>query len=322
MKDSDIEVIKRLELDSIPDGCFKKYRVHLVSNGIGQPIYIPVIVAKGKKEGPVLGITAAVHGNELNGISVIQKIFKQIDVNTLTGTLVGVIAFNVPALLNQERRFIDGEDINRIMPGSEFGNTSQVYVYRMMERVIRQFDYLIDLHTASFGRINSYYIRANMKAKIASKMAYLQNADIILSNQGADGTLRSAATDMGIHAITSELGDPNRFQKGMIRSGLEGIFNVMIDLGMMKGTILPPDAPPVLCGRSYWIYANEGGVLEVLPNIVDEIKKGQKIAVTKNIFGDVAKEYFAPEDGIVIGKSVHPINQTGGRILHLGIRDE
>ncbi|EAY24309.1 metal-dependent hydrolase of the aminoacylase-2/carboxypeptidase-Z family [Microscilla marina ATCC 23134] len=83
---------------------------------MGQPIYIPVMVAKGKKEGPVLGVTAAVHGNELNGISVIQKIFKQIDVNTLTGTIVGVIAFNVPALLNQERRFIDGEDINRIMP--------------------------------------------------------------------------------------------------------------------------------------------------------------------------------------------------------------
>ncbi|OJJ16779.1 peptidase M14 [marine bacterium AO1-C] len=317
--DNDIEVIKRLELDTIPDECFKKYWVHLVSNGIAQPIYIPVMVARGKKPGPVLGITAAVHGNELNGISVIQKVFKQIDVKTLTGTLVGVIAFNVPSLLNQERRFIDGEDINRIMPGREKGNTSEVYVHRMIERVIAQFDYLIDLHTASFGRINSYYIRANMNAKVASWMAKLQNADIVLNNQGADGTLRSAAADLGIHSITSELGDPNRFQKGMIRSGLEGIFNVMIQLKMIQGEIQKPDVPPVYCDRSFWIYANEGGILEVLPNIQDEIQKGQKIAVIKNVFGDIAKEYFAPTDGIVIGKSVHPINQTGGRILHLGV---
>lgn len=314
-----IEVIKRLKLEDIPDNCFKKYWVHLVSNGMAQPIYVPVMVAKGKKEGPVLGITAAVHGNELNGISVIQKLFKQIDTNTLSGTLVGVIAFNVPSLLNQERRFIDGEDINRIMPGKETGNRSEVYVYRMIERIISQLDYLIDLHTASFGRINSYYIRANMKAKIASRMAHLQNADIILNNEGADGTLRSAAADLGIHSITSELGDPNRFQKGMIRSGLEGILNVMIDLGMIKGEIQTPDSPVISCKRSFWIFANEGGVLEVIPSILDEIKKGQKIAVVKNIFGDVAKEYFTPKDGIVIGKSVHPINQTGGRILHLGI---
>lgn len=314
-----IEVIKRLELNDIPDNCFRKYWIHLVSNGIAQPIYVPVMVAKGKREGPVLGITAAVHGNELNGVSVIQKLFKQIDTNTLSGTLVGVIVFNVPSLINQERRFIDGVDINRIMPGKESGNRSEVYVHRMIERVITQFDYLIDLHTASFGRINSYYIRANMKAKIASRMAHLQNADIILNNQGADGTLRSAAADLGIHSITSELGDPNRFQKGMIRSGLEGIFNVMIDLGMMKGTIQPPDNPVVLCDRSFWIFANEGGVLEVHPNILSKLKKRQKIAVVKNIFGDIAKEYFSPDDGIVIGKSVHPINQTGGRILHLGI---
>lgn len=150
-------------------------------------------------------------------------------------------------------------------------------------------------------------------------MALLQNAQIIVHNPPNDGTLRGAAEDLGIAAITVEVGDPNRFQKGMIRSGLAGIHNVLQYLDMTEGEIEQPEQPAVICKTSYWIYTDQGGILNVHPAVADMVKKGQLIATLRNIFGDVIKQYFAPESGIVIGKSTSPINQSGGRILHLGI---
>lgn len=315
---NDVLVRHELDLEGLEPG-FHKFYMDIIANGIAQDIHVPIMVHKGKKPGPVLGITAAVHGNELNGLKIIQKLFKEVEKFELAGTLVGVPVVNVPALLNHERYFSDNEDINRIMPGKENGNQSQVYAFRIVNRIIANMEYLLDLHTASFGRVNSYYIRANMKSKMSRKLALLQNADIILNNEGGDGTLRAAATDLGIHAITLEVGDPNKFQKGMIRSGMEGIYNVMSHLDMIEDEITEPKEEVVLCKRSYWMYADRGGVLEVYPDVTDSVKKGDEIAVIRNVFGEIIKSYVAPEDGIVIGKSVHPIGQTGSRILHLGI---
>lgn len=312
-------IIKKLSLRKAPKGKISKFLLSLVTDGMGMPIYIPIIVARGKKDGTVLGLTAAVHGNELNGIPVIQRIFNEIDIKKLKGTIVGVPVVNVPSLMRKKRRFVDGTDLNHIMPGKESGNVSQVYAFRIFNKIIKNFDYLIDLHTASFGRINSYYIRADMKTKSTRKMALLQNAQIIVNNPPSDGTLRGAAEELGIAAITLEVGDPNRFQKGMIRSGLTGIHNVLQELDMLAGQIEEPEIPPVICKNSYWIYTDTGGILTVHPDVTEKVKKGELIATLRNIFGDIIKQYHAPEDGVVIGKSNSPINQSGGRILHLGI---
>lgn len=315
----DVNIIHRLNIEEVPVGKITRYWLHLVTDGMGMPIYIPIIVARGTKSGKVVGLTAAVHGNELNGIPVIQRIFKEIDIKALKGTLVGVFVVNVPALHRRVRRFLDGNDLNHIMPGRKDGNVSQVYAHRIVQNIVSEFDYLMDLHTASFGRVNSYYIRADMKDPVTRKMALLQNPQIIVHNPPSDGTLRGAAEEMGIKAITLEVGDPSRFQKGMIRSGLTGVHNLLTYLGMTEEAIDDPEIPPVLCSHSYWMYSDDGGLLRVLPNVTDMVKKGEVVATLSNIFGDLIKEYRAPEDGVVIGKEVNPINQTGGRILHLGI---
>ncbi|GAB4408184.1 MAG: succinylglutamate desuccinylase/aspartoacylase family protein [Bacteroidia bacterium] len=317
---TDIPIVKELSLTDAPVGQVSRYWVHIVSGGMGLPIMIPVLVARGPHEGPVLGITAAVHGNELNGLPVIQKVFQMINVGRLHGTLVGVPVMNVPGFLMNQRFFNDGRDLNRLMPGKPDGSTSEVYAHRLIKKVAHHFQYMIDLHTASFGRINSYYIRADMTNPITARMAELQNADILVNNAGGDGTLRSAVADLGIHAITVEAGDPQKFQRGMIRSAVTGIFNVMSDLKMVDDPIIPPDQTPVRCMRSYWIYTTAGGILEVFPKITEYVRKDQRIAIVRNIFGDITREYFAPEDGIVVGKSTNPVNQTGGRILHLGVQ--
>lgn len=314
-------VIERLNLEEVPAGEVQRYLLHLVTDGMGLPVYIPVIIARGTAAGPVVGLTAAVHGNELNGIPVIQRLFREVDARELRGTIVGAPVVNIPSLLRKKRRFIDGADLNHIMPGKPNGNVSQVYAYRFVNWIVSKFDYLIDLHTASFGRVNSYYIRADMSAPETQRMALLQNAQIIVHNPPSDGTLRGAADALGIHAITMEVGNPNTFQKGLIRSGLTGIHNLLRSLNMTDAEMEEPEAPAVLCKHSYWLYTDTGGILTVHPKVAQRVEKGEVVATLRNIFGDLIREYTAPEDGIVIGKSVSPINQTGGRILHLGVTE-
>lgn len=312
-------VINTFDLSSVPVGVISRYYLNLVEDGMGTPIRLPLIVARGKYPGPVLGLTAAVHGNELNGIPVIQRIFKEVDSNNLAGTIIGVPIVNVPSYLRKKRRFLDGVDLNHIMPGKEGGTVSQVYAFRVVDKLIKHFDYLLDLHTASNGRINSYYVRADMSDAIVRKMAQLQNAQIIVHNPPSDGTLRGAADELKIPAITLEVGNPNLFQKGMIRDGLTGIHNMLGYLKMTDSEVEEISDETIICKKSFWIYSDVGGLITVHPNIADVVESGQLIATVRNIFGDVIKEYKAPHRGVIIGKSVSPVNQTGGRILHLGL---
>ncbi len=316
---SGIDVVDKLDVDKVPKGEISRFWLRVVNDGMGEPIQVPIMVARGKVDGKTVGITAAVHGNELNGIPVIQRLFNEIDVENLEGTIVGVPIINVPSFLRKKRRFIDGTDLNHIMPGKENGTVSQIYAWRIVEKIIKQFDFLVDLHTASNGRVNSYYIRADMSDEVVRKMALLQNAQIIVHNPPSDGTLRGTADELEIPAITLEVGNPNLFQKGMIRDGLTGIYNLLGYLNMLDTEVEELSDETVLCKKSYWLYTDTGGLLTVHPSVTDIVNKGDKIATLRNIFGDIIKEYQAPERGIIIGKSVSPVNQTGGRILHLGI---
>lgn len=316
---SEVPMILEFDVNDTPQGQKKNYWLKIISDGFSSPICIPVLVARGKEDGPILGVTAAVHGNELNGISVVQRLFDEIDVSELRGTIVGVPVVNVPGFIRKKRRFNDGVDLNHIMPGKADGNISQVYAYRFLNRIVKHFDYLLDLHTASFGRINSYYIRADMDNPVVNQLADLQNADIIVHNPPSDGTLRGAASELGIPAITLEVGNPNTFQRRLIRSGVTGIHNVICYLKMVEDEIELPEKEAVFCTSSAWMYTDVGGLLTVQVDLREWVKKGQLVASVKNIFGEKIKSYFAPADGVVIGKSVSPVNQTGGRILHLGI---
>ncbi len=316
---NNIPIIEEFRLEDTPPQSVRQYWLKLISDGLGNPICIPVIVARGKQDFPILGLTAALHGNELNGISVIQRLFGEIEPEHLMGTIVGIPVVNIPSYLQRKRRFTDGVDLNHIMPGKEDGNVSNVYAYRFFNRVVKSFDYLLDLHTASFGRVNSYYIRADMKDPITRKLALLQNAQIIVHNPPSDGTLRGAADAHDIPAITLEVGNPNTFQKKLIRSGIAGIHNVMSYLEMTTDEIEPPEIEVKICKQSYWIYTDIGGLLSIPVGLTEIVKQGELIATMRDVFGNLIREYFAPEDGIVIGKSVSPVNQSGGRILHLGI---
>jgi uncharacterized protein len=311
--------IQEINLAQIEKGTIKTYWLALTEDAMGVPIKMPVMIGKGMKDGPVLGITAAVHGNELNGINVIQRLFNNdLEVENMSGIVIGIPIVNIPSYIRQERYFKDGSDLNRIMPGKENGTVAETYAHRFKEKVLSHFDYLLDLHTASFGRVNSFYIRSDMSKSVTKKLARLQNAEIILNTPPGDGTVRGAAEDLNIPAITIEVGNPNLFQKKMIRSGLDGIHNVMCHLEMIDDEQEIDDSKTIECVSSQWLYTDLGGLLNVHVDLKDIVEKGQHIASLRDAFGNEIKKYLAPERGIVIGKSVNPVSPTGSRILHLG----
>lgn len=316
---ANIENIENLDLSAVPKGSIRRFWLQIISDPMGFPIQIPVIVARGAYEGVVLGLTAAIHGNELNGIPAIQQFFQRLDVAKLHGTVVGIPVVNVVSYIRMKRRFTDGVDLNHIMPGHAEGVASQVYAFRFFDRIARHFNYLLDLHTASFGYVNSFYIRADMNEPTTARLALMQNAQIILHNPPLDGTLRGATDALHIPSITVEAGNPHVVQRDMVRAVSVGIHNVLHHLGMLEGTIQLSPVPALQCRRSYWLYTDNGGLLHVLPQVADLVKQGQLVAILQNVFGEIISKYYAPEDGIVIGKSACPTHQTGGRILHLGI---
>jgi len=314
-----LPVVLSFKLNETKPGTISHYWLRIASDGMGVPIVVPLLVARGTKPGPTLGITAAIHGDELNGISVIQRLFADLEVETLSGAVVAIPIVNVPGFHRRQRMYLDGADLNHLMPGKENGNASQVYAYRLVDRFLKHIDYLLDLHTASRGRINSYYVRADMSMEITRKLALLQHPQLIVHNPPNDGTFRGTADALDIPAITLEVGNPGVYQKKMIRSGLVGVHNVLSYLKMTEDEEVHPKESTILCKKSYWLFTQTGGLLQVHVDLLERVEKEQLVASLRNVFGELVQEYFAPEKGVVIGKSTSPVNQSGGRILHLGI---
>ncbi|PRQ07857.1 succinylglutamate desuccinylase/aspartoacylase family protein [Enhygromyxa salina] len=311
-------VVERFEPEELPAGQISRLLLQLAHDGLSRPIELPVLVARGAKPGPILGLTAALHGNELNGIPVIQRLFERLDPKTLRGTVVGVIVVNVPGYLNHERGY--GQwDLNHMFPGNPKGNAAAVYVSRLVDRLIRRLNLLVDLHTASVGRVNSLYVRADMTNPEAARIAYLQRPQIIVHNPPSDMTLRGAAAELGIPAVTIEIGNPQRFHSDYIKRTLTGLRAVLADQRMTRHRTVSLGPAPVLCERSHWIYTDHGGLLEVFPEVTEHVEAGQTIARLTTPFGDLIGEYATRESGVVVGHSVNPVAETGARILHVGV---
>ncbi len=310
--------IEQIDLNRLSPCQRYRFQLHVSEDGTGRPVRVPLLVIRGKHDGPVLGITAALHGNEINGIPVIHRLSSDLEPTRLSGTIIAALVTNVPGFILQKRRFPDSTDLNTIMPGDEYGNVSQTYAARIHDRLLAKFDALIDLHTASRGRINSLYARADMEECRSAMMARRLRPQIIVHKEARDGSLRGEAANIGIPSVTLEIGDPQLFQPEFIKKSVQGIKAVMYEMKMIKGRPFEEKKKPNVCGSSFWVFTNHGGILSVIPKLREIVQQGDEIGIVRNIFGDVVQRIQAPEDGIVIGKSVNPVGYAGARVAHIG----
>ena len=313
--------VKPLNIDDFKSGTRTNVYVPLFEYSTGKSLEIPVIVARGSKPGPTLGITAAVHGNELNGIKIIHAIFSELDLTKVSGSIVSVPIVNVPGFNLGQRYFEDGVDLNHTFPGKSDGTPSAQFARSFSSFFLPAIDILIDIHTASEGRLNTMYVRADLSTSSTHELAMNINPQIILDVRGGERTLRGAARKRKIPAITIEAGNPSVIQGRMVFEGELGIRNAMITLGMLEG-VININRRPVICPSSKWIRTTGGGLLETKFKLMDRIEKKQLIANTIDPFGAVLQTYSAPTSGIVIGMAANPVAIPGTRFCHLGKLDE
>ncbi|MEL7034847.1 MAG: succinylglutamate desuccinylase/aspartoacylase family protein [Cyanobacteria bacterium J06592_8] len=280
---------------------------------------LPVVVINGITEGPRLWLSAAIHGDELNGVEIIHRVLQQISPRGLRGTVIAVPIVNVFGFVDQSRYLPDRRDLNRSFPGSKRGSLGGRLAKLFMEEIVSRCTHGIDLHTASDHRINFPQIRANLDDPQTYECAKAFSAPVIIHAQTRDGSLREAATQRGIPILLYEAGEALRFDDRAIRVGVEGVLRVMATLEMYQPSNLSAPVSPVEIRKTRWVRASSSGILILNVKLGESVCEKQILGVISDAFGDTSVRVRAPANGLVICTQQNPLVNQGDAIVHLAI---
>lgn len=302
----------------IPKGTKQQVEIELPSF-YGTPTTLTTYVIRGKKEGPVVFISAAIHGDELNGIEIIRRLRQLHLLNKLRGTLILVPIVNVYGAINLSRYLPDRRDLNRAFPGHSKGALASRVAKTFFDEIVSKCDLGIDLHTASIHKDNLPQIRTNTNNEYTLMLARAFEAPVVLHSELRDGSLRAEAQDKGIPILLYEAGEALRLDEKSIKIGVKGIVNVL-----RANEMLPPlrrkkstQIKTVLTRSSKWIRAHESGMIQTLKKLGDVVEEGDVIARIHSLFDDQKYELTTPFDGIIIGKTQIPLIHEGDAAFHI-----
>jgi len=280
-------------------------------------VSLPVGVLHGARPGPVIWVSATMHGDELNGVPIIRHLLLDIDPKSLAGTLLAVPIVNIFGLLQESRYLPDRRDLNRCFPGARRGSSASQLANLFMTKVVAHCELGIDLHTGSGGRVNLPQIRCNLDDPDTFRLAKEFGAPLLLHSRLRDGSLRAAATELGKRVLLYEAGEANRFNSRPIRIGVNGILRVMEALGMIDARAPRPDRPPWVSRSSKWARAPRTGFCEMSAKLGDQVEQGQELAVIFNALTPEGTSVKAKTAGVVIGLLKTPLVHRGDAIAHV-----
>jgi predicted deacylase len=283
-----------------------------------QPVSVPVNIACGIEDGPVIFLTAAVHGDEINGVPIVRQVMDAIDPTKLRGTVVGIPVVNRFGFSTGERYMPDRRDLNRAFPGGPNGSLAGRIAHILFEKVLSRCDYGIDLHTAAQGRANLCHVRGDGDSEKVRNLMRAFGTPIIIQGEGPKGSLRRACTDAGIPTMIFEAGEPNRFEKHVAEIGIQGVFRVLKNLGMYERRVPKKPSFQVLIKNSDWIRSDHGGIVELLVNPGDLVRRGQCVARVLSPFGREVDQITSTLSGVVLSTNTLPLTRPGEAMIHVG----
>lgn len=311
---------------TIQPGQRAKIEIPVADLYTGTEITMPAYVIKAKAPGPTLFVSAAIHGDELNGIEIIRRLITLKTLKVSAGALIAVPMVNIYGVLNQSRYMPDRRDLNRSFPGSAKGSLAGRVADRFLKEIVSQSDYGIDLHTGAIHRSNLPQIRADLSDEETLSLAKCFGVPVLLNANLRDGSLRQSATESGTRILLYEAGQALRFDELSIKAGLKGILNVMSQLGMTKKkpsrTRKYKKIEPFVASNSSWVRAAESGIVRDLKQLGDSVSKGDILAVIGSPFGEINAEVRANKSGIIIGKQNIPLVQEGDAMFHIAFFNE
>jgi uncharacterized protein len=285
----------------------------------GERTTLPMAVLNGASDGPRVFVTAAVHGDELNGIAVCRNLLDQLDPVDLDGTLVVVPIVNVLGVQFGSRYLPDRRDLNRSFPGSHEGSMAGRIARLLLEEVIRDSDIGIDLHTAANHRTNVPQTRVLLEDETACALAVTFGAPFVLAAKLRPGSLREVATARGVSVLTYEGGGPMRFDEEAIDVATAGTLRVLARLGMIDAAPPPAHTAPMILRASRWLRAERGGLLELHVRAGDRVEADQPLWTTVSPLGEERNTAEAEEPGYVIGATTLPLVSPGQALLHVAL---
>lgn len=312
-----IEIAKEI----IPPGRSKRIDIPVSRLPTQTLLSLPVKVINGADSGAKLWISAAIHGDELNGVEIIRQVLEKIEPEKLRGTLIAVPIVNVFGFIEQSRYLPDRRDLNRSFPGSETGSVASRLANLFMREIVDQSTHGIDLHTAAIHRTNLPQIRANLEDEETYRCAKAFDAPVMLHSNTRDGSLRQAATKKGIPVLLYESGEALRFDNSAIDLGVRGILKVMECLNMYDYPLERSTVNSIQIKKSKWIRASCGGILHLKIHLGQKISKKQELGFITDAFGENKVLIRSNVNGIAISHSLNPLVNQGDGIVHLGLLD-
>lgn len=282
------------------------------------PVNLSVQVHHGKRAGPVMFVSAAVHGDEVIGVEIVRRLLRAPQLASLRGTLLAVPVVNAFGFLNRSRYLPDRRDLNRCFPGHPSGSLGARLAHIFLNDVVLRCDVGIDLHSAAIHRTNLPQIRVSPRDQTGQQMAKIFGAPVVLTSALRDGSLRGEAAARGTPVLLYEAGEGLRFDEMAVRAGVAGILRVMRSLSMLAARgIASAKADPYICETSTWLRAPAGGLLRTFRAEGETVEKGDVLATVSDPFGGTETDLLAPSPGILIGRAILPVVNEGDAVFHL-----
>jgi predicted deacylase len=287
----------------------------------GVPVSTPVLVVNGALPGPTLCLTAAVHGDELNGIEMVRRVMHDLNPSKLSGAVIGIPIVNVQGFRRGSRYLPDRRDLNRYFPGNPNGSAAARIAHSFFTNVVAHCDALVDLHTGSFERANLPQIRADLRNPDVMTLTQGFGSMVILHSTPAVGTLRYAATRAGIPAVTLEAGGPSQLELNEVKLGVKGIETLVNTLGMIPKRRMWGEPEPVYY-RSSWVRADNGGILLSDVSLGSTVRKGDRLGTITDPMNNAQSELRSPYSGRIIGMARNQVVMPGFAAFHVGIQTD
>ncbi len=232
--------IADFRLERCPPGV--KRRLHLLVAGMpdGQPLALPVLVARGRRPGPTLLASGAVHGDEYEGVIAIQDFFDDLDVEAMAGSFVGVPVLNGPAFAAATREGAwDHLNLARVFPGSPDGSVTQRIAHAFQAHLLPAADLYADLHAGgnayAIRELAGYMLRDDAVGERQRAAAIAFGLDLVWGTSPLPGRTLSAAADLNVPAIYVELRGEGRALPADVAKARAGLRNLLALLGVLPG---------------------------------------------------------------------------------------
>lgn len=287
---------------------------------------VPIIVERGKEEGPCVLLTAGIHGDEVNGVEIVRQIIAEGYNKPQKGTVICIPVINVFGFLSQKREFPDGRDLNRLFPGSKRGSLASRFAYHVMNAIMPHVDYCMDFHTGGAARFNYSQIRLDARDKETLALAKIFGTKFIVDAENRDKSFRNTLSKKGKKVLLFEGGKSLHLDRHVTQVGIDGALRVMHHLGLrdftdeLMASKLPQKVKPILINDSTWIRAKHSGMYRTKLKLGSQVSKGDKIGSISDPYGDFEVDVVATYDGYIIASNHAPIVNQGDALVHISTR--